>query len=277
MANLAWHSVAFSLFKAPIRLVQILHSNALSYWIRHYNSQVMPVRDQPAIIISPHQDDETLGCGGLIALKRQQRSQVAIVFLTDGGASQPLDSNCQNLVDLRRQEAIAALNILGVSTSDIYFLDYPDGKLQGISESEQQKLVTQLSALLEQYQAQEVYVPHYKDGHGDHEAAFRVTAAALSKISRTIELFQYPIWLFWNRPLLLKLKQQDLAGAYRLNISTVKAKKHEAIQVYQSQLPVLPFGFLNLFLRSTEVFFARPINPQNQPLQVSTLIRDPQD
>jgi hypothetical protein len=35
----------------------------------------------------------------------------------------------------------------------------------------------------------------------------------------------------------------------------VQAKKHEAIQAYQSQLPFLPVGFMNLHLDSTELFF----------------------
>lgn len=241
-------------------LPQILHSNAVLHWIRHYNSQTISVSNQSAIVISPHQDDETLGCGGLIALKRQQGDQVAIVFLTDGGASRIFDPDCLDLISLRRQEAIAALNTLGVPTSDIHFLNYPDGELQELSEAQQQSLATQLSALVEQYQAQEIYVPHAKDGHRDHEAAFQITQTAIATLSRSIELFQYPIWLFWKRPIFLKLHRHDLTNAYRIDISLVQARKHEAIQAYQSQLPFLPVGFIHPYLDSTELFFRTAIS-----------------
>lgn len=234
-------------------LARTLHFNILSQWMRQNKSRSMTISDRSSIILSPHQDDETLGCGGLIALKRQRETQVAVVFLTDGGGI----PGCQEQAQLRRQEAIDALNLLGVSSSDIYFLNYPDGKLQELSQPEQHSLVGQLSALFEQYQAQEVYVPHFKDGHLDHEVAFQLGQAAIAKTSHTIELIQYPIWLFWKRPFLLKLKQQDLRGAFQLDITSVKAKKHDAIQVYQSQLPVLPFGFLIPYLSATEVFFVQ--------------------
>jgi len=236
-----------------VRLAQILHFNVLSRWMRQNKSRSITISDQPSIILSPHQDDETLGCGGLIALKRQRGIRVAVVFLTDGGGI----PNRREQAELRRQEAIKALNLLGVSSLDIYFLNHPDGRLQELSQSEQNSLVNQLSALFEQYQVQEVYIPHFKDGHLDHEATFQVGQAAIAKTSHAIELIQYPIWLFWKRPILLKLKQQDLRGAFQLDISSVKAKKHRAIQVYQSQLPVLPFGFLNPYLSSTELFFVQ--------------------
>ncbi|MGG6267366.1 PIG-L deacetylase family protein [Leptolyngbya sp. AN03gr2] len=243
------------------RLVQVLHFYLLSQWTRYFSGQIMTVSDRPSIIIAPHQDDETLGCGGLIALKRQAGITVAVVFLTDGdNNSLTVNESCEDSVSLRRQEAIAALQILGVSTSDIYFLNYPDGQLQTLSEPEQQQFIAQLTVLIEHYQAQEVYVPHSKDGHSDHEMAFQTVQATLTGIARNIKLFQYPIWLFWQRTFPLQLTQQDLAGACRLNIAAVRTQKQTAIQVYQSQLPSLPFSFLRPFRASTELFFVQPTN-----------------
>src|SRR4030065_330273 len=40
-----------------------------------------------AVIFAPHQDDETLGCGGTIMLKRKAGTPVACVFMTDGSTS----------------------------------------------------------------------------------------------------------------------------------------------------------------------------------------------
>ncbi len=242
------------MIKFVVRLAQILHFNVLSQCARFYNLRSMTVSNLPSMIVSPHQDDETFGCGGLIALKKQLGVRVAVVFLTDGGGTSTT-RGYQEHVTLRQQEAIEALSILGVSNSDIYFQNYPDGRLQALSESEQQSLESQLQEIIERYEAQEVYVPHCKDGHCDHEAAFQVVKTAIAQLSCKVQIFQYPIWLFWKRPFLLQIKRRDLAGAYRLNISPVKTKKQAAIQVYQSQLPILPFGFLIPYQGSTELFF----------------------
>ena len=37
-----------------------------------------------SLILAPHQDDELLGCGGMIATKARLGAYVAIAFLTDG-------------------------------------------------------------------------------------------------------------------------------------------------------------------------------------------------
>jgi LmbE family N-acetylglucosaminyl deacetylase len=39
------------------------------------------------LVVAPHPDDETLGCGGLISLLAQNGSAFYIVFVTDGSAS----------------------------------------------------------------------------------------------------------------------------------------------------------------------------------------------
>src|SRR5689334_3255841 len=56
-------------------------------WLLHIGSKSMDVSQKPALIISPHQDDEVLGCGGVIGLKREQGIPVQVVFITDGAGS----------------------------------------------------------------------------------------------------------------------------------------------------------------------------------------------
>ena len=43
----------------------------------------------PVLVIAPHPDDETLGCGGLIAASVRAGHRVHTVFVTEGGASHP--------------------------------------------------------------------------------------------------------------------------------------------------------------------------------------------
>ena len=41
------------------------------------------------LVIAPHQDDETLGCGGYILLRRLEALPVDVLYITDGRASHP--------------------------------------------------------------------------------------------------------------------------------------------------------------------------------------------
>jgi N-acetylglucosamine malate deacetylase 1 len=233
-----------------------LHSTFLVSNLVNFTSRPMAIDGRSAMVFSPHQDDETLGCGGMIALKRQCKGSVSVVFLTDGqsGVADPSLSGEQR-VKLRKQEAIAALTILGVEKSDVHFLDKPDGTLSHLSESQRQQTIDRLIQLLRDYQPQEIYVPHRRDRHADHEATYELVQAAMMQLGLQATVRQYPIWIFWKAPLLLDLQVKEIVGAKRLSIQSVVEKKRAAIAVYDSQCQALPTGFLKRFTAADEFFW----------------------
>src|SRR6266568_3565459 len=80
------------------------------------------------VIIAPHQDDETLGCGGLIALRSQRGGSTRIVYLTDGSGSHlghPVFSPAA-IATQRRIEAQAATTLLGLKPEQLTFIDARD-------------------------------------------------------------------------------------------------------------------------------------------------------
>ncbi len=243
--------------------LQYLHSSLLCRWILLRRSQPLGFNQKSAMVFSPHQDDETFGCGGMIAYKCEQEIPVIVVFLTDGQGAGVSDS-ANTLVQTRQQEAVTALGILGVKSSEIHFLAKPDGSLQNLKPEDRQKTISQVSALIRYYQPEEIYVPHHKDCHSDHEATYQLVKTAMSdekllgiyaQNQITVELLQYPIWLFWRAPLFILLKLQDIAAAHWFSITPVQEKKNRAIASYKSQMENLPRGFINRFLDSYEIFF----------------------
>lgn len=236
--------------------IQYLHANILWKWVLSQGSQQIQFSNKSAMVFSPHQDDETFGCGGMIAYKRKQGIPVTVVFLTNGEGAAGIDIDLQNqIVVTRRKEAMTALKILGVEAKNIHFLAKPDGELQNLDIEERQQTVQQLATLLKTYQPEEIYVPHRKDCHIDHEATFTLVKAGIYAANLQPELLQYPIWLFWRSPLFILLKLTDLAAAYRFSITSVQDEKKLAIASYSSQLQSLPQGFVKQFLNSYEIFF----------------------
>jgi LmbE family N-acetylglucosaminyl deacetylase len=236
--------------------LQSIHCHLLTQWILRWGSQPLKFSKKSAMVFSPHQDDETFGCGGMIARKREQDIPVIVTFLTDGRGSHGSDLNIQNqIIHIRKQESINALNILGVNPSEIHFLDQLDGSLKKLNPDKKQELINQISELIKFYQPGEVYVPHRKDCHQDHEATYHLVKAAIAQAEITVELLQYPIWVFWRAPLFILLKIQDISLAYRLSITSVQEKKKRAIAIYASQMQSLPNGFIKRFLESEEIFF----------------------
>jgi N-acetylglucosamine malate deacetylase 1 len=242
--------------------LRIIHLNLVRYWVVERQSRPFSLSDRSAMVFAPHQDDEVLGCGGLIALKCLQNTPVRVVFVTDGKAFHGDYSPYQQseAVSNRKLEAIAALSTLGLAPTEIDFLDQPDGELQQLSEVQKQDLIEQIVGLLQTYQPQTVYVPHAQDAHPDHEATYTLVKAAIAlrdrnSTSQPIELWQYPIWIFWLRVLFWNLKLRSIWCSYHLDIKSVQSQKIAAISLYKSQHQVLPLAFLKQFYLPYEIYF----------------------
>lgn len=230
--------------------------NVFYNWLVRFKSKPIEANNKPAIVFSPHQDDETIGCGGTIAIKRSQGIPVKVVFLTDGRfGSKPDWVKPENAIQFRQEEAMEALDILGIEPSQALYLGETDGSLGQLSPEKQNLLITKLVEIIQSFEPQEVYVPHYHDGHPDHEATYSLVKSAIQRSKMQIDMLQYPIWMLWRNPLSKHEYLHKNSHLYRLSIGSLKQKKHQAIAAYKSQTPNLPSSFNQAIYSSYELFF----------------------
>jgi LmbE family N-acetylglucosaminyl deacetylase len=239
-----------------------------------------------AVVFAPHQDDETLGCGGTIFLKRRTGAPVACVFMTDGSASHKRFIPEEELRGLRKTEALEAVEVLGVKREDVHFLDFPDGKLDEFRETAVGKTVE----FLENYRPEEVYAPSRTDGIPDHECTYCVIVEAVRRSGRLIDICEYPVWL-WSRwpwvPLKIRPGGDTIKSAMKgiqagfglrlihnfrsaVYVGDSLAAKRQALSKYKTQMTVLRPGvewptlgkisdgeFMKCFFQEFEVFRCR--------------------
>lgn len=169
------------------------------------------------LVLAPHPDDESLGCGGAIALHYRQGDRVKVVFATDGAAGDPLGHYAGlDYRELRREEARRAGAILGVD--EIVFWDFADGRL-----AEAQDLSQRLEALLEADRPGIIYRPSTLEIHPDHWALGLGIEKALRTYTPSIGDFRYEIWA-------------TVQPTHALDITPVWDVKLKAVEQYQSQL-----------------------------------------
>jgi LmbE family N-acetylglucosaminyl deacetylase len=149
-----------------------------------------------ALVIAPHFDDETLGCGGTLALKSRLGAEIDIVFLSDGAASHGSGIDGRRLSAIRRSEAEDALEALELRLGHVTFGDLPDGGLAGVLDD----AVGLISSALVQGRPMQVYAPHKGDDHADHTAATTATEAAIEAVDAKVELYEYPVWQWQQWP-----------------------------------------------------------------------------
>jgi LmbE family N-acetylglucosaminyl deacetylase len=217
-------------------------------------SRPLPAADLalPAVVFAPHQDDETLGCGGLVALKRARGVPVVVVFLTDGRTSHSRFLDADELARRRRDEALAACRTLGVEDGSVRFLDFRDGELTGAVDA----AATRVAALLRELPDHALLVPYGGDTTADHRATREAVLRALALLEggRRRVLLEYPVW-FWHHwpwvcpPVARRLHRpavvmRGLAAAgrrlldlrWRVDVAAVLATKRRALDCHLTQM-----------------------------------------
>ena len=193
------------------------------------------------LVVAPHPDDESLGCGGAIALLRNYGIEVFVLVLSDGTLSHPnsVKFPAEKLRDVREKEMLEALEILGVQSENTTFFRYKDRSVPNECAG---KTVGQCRDYLGKIKPQTILVPWRRDPHPDHRAAYTLINAA----NESAKILEYPIWL-WEIAESADAPRSDEVFVHRLDISPVTEKKRRAINAHVSQTTDLidddPDGF----------------------------------
>ena len=135
------------------------------------------------LVIAPHPDDETLGCGGTLArLAPRCEIQVLLVTNGDGGGDLPAGTS-----ERRKQEMSAAAKVLGI-TAAVLHLDQPDGEFSD-SPAYREALTTHI----ERVQPNWVFLPWLGDSHRDHARIAQASSEVLQR-SCAEQLLYYETW-----------------------------------------------------------------------------------
>ena len=187
---------------------------------------------RPALVLAPHADDESLGCGGLIAEACGRGTPPVVAILTDGSMSHPGSRTHPpaRLKALRQAEARAAMAALGMPEDRLHFLDLPDGRAPR-EGPDMEGSAARLAALARANGVGAVFTTWEHDPHPDHVAAHVIgqTAARLAGV----RLVSYPVW-GWTLPAGTRLPVATVSGL-RLDVSRHLPAKARAIAAHASQ------------------------------------------
>jgi LmbE family N-acetylglucosaminyl deacetylase len=195
------------------------------------------------LILAPHPDDESLGCGGLIAACTAAGRMPLVAVLTDGAGSHPksLSFPPDRLREVRAHEVRQAVGCLGLPPDRVVFLGQPDTAAPhggpGLDA-----VVERLIALVRP-NCTAILAPWRHDPHCDHEAA-SLAAAAVARAAG-IRHVAYPVW-GWMLPANGLVPEQPGDG-WRLGIGKFLVAKRRAVRAHRTQYGGLitddPSGF----------------------------------
>jgi LmbE family N-acetylglucosaminyl deacetylase len=223
----------------------------------------------PMLIIAPHQDDETLGCGGLIASASALGLRPRVAYLTDGAASHTGSPTwpASRIAATRRREAIEALDILGVSPPDIRFLDWPDAAPRAPGSVPYESTVAEMLAWMGEFAPRGLWSPWGGEAHCDHRAAAQLARDLATRWAgaRPIAEMSYLVW-GWAEAGLIEAAR--LQRPWALPCRQTVPLRRRALARHRTQLTdiiddadrgfTIPAGLAAVTDRTFEIYLGRP-------------------
>jgi LmbE family N-acetylglucosaminyl deacetylase len=239
--------------------------NALGHLVSRVATDVTESTSiRSCLVLAPHPDDETLGCGVTMMRRVEGGASVRVVVATDGGKWPPEGDPVHNAA-VRRAELREATQLLGLADAAVTQLGFPDNGLVDAGES----LVDAIADAVRSARPADVLVTSEHDPHRDHAALGLAARHALS--GTDTRLLVYPVWQ-WLRPgaWIRTLRSSGRPEAVRTE--GFLSRKRAAIGVYRSQVAPLssdrwdeglPSMFLRHFFGANEIFL--PVSVDGSP------------
>ncbi len=215
-------------------------------------------RGEPIMVLTPHPDDETLGCGAMIAAASKRSVKITVVCLTDGAGSHPSSRSypSSTLALLRFGELKAAVEHLSEGAADVVSFGLPD---QGVSDEllQNHNIIERLLEIAHRRRIKTLFTTWEHDPHPDHEVAAKIAFELVRQRSETF-LWQFPVWG--------RFIEQDAAVSqlYTFDVTLFASIKAKALGAHASQMSQLinddPAGFVmeetvqRHFIEAPEIF-----------------------
>jgi len=184
--------------------------------------QDMNLKNKRLLILSPHQDDEILGCGCLIKKALEQNSTVKCIYISDGSQSLSHGLSPEALAELRKVEATELAKSMGMD--EPLFMDCPDGNV----DYNDMETAKKIADVIENYKPDVILIPYFLDGHKDHTATSGIFIAAAKMLEnhKHFDIYCYEI----NSPI-------SVYGiSHYVDCSGYLDSKREALKFYGSQI-----------------------------------------
>ena len=185
------------------------------------------------LFVTPHPDDETLGCGGTIFKYKAMNDKISWLIMTN---ISPGSGYKAEDVKKRQKEIESTAGKYGFD--NVIKLDFPTAGLDTVPHSE---VVEAVRSSINKLRPDTVYVPNRNDVHSDHRVTFDAVISSAKSFHcpflRKILMYEVISDTEFSPP----LRDRAFCPNTFSDISEYLDKKLSVMRVYESELGEHPF------------------------------------
>ncbi len=174
------------------------------------------------LVISPHPDDEALGCGGTLCIHKENKDEIFIIYMTSGEKGNTDKLPEEKTAIIREKEARKVSKVYDAKKIEFWHL--PDGAVEASDE-----IVKKMHKKILSINPDVIYVTSENEKHPDHRAAAAIIKKAVEKLSKKPQVLMFEIWT--------PIQKIGLVS----DISDYIKEKMRAIKLYKSQCAIINY------------------------------------
>ena len=191
------------------------------------------------LVVAAHPDDEILGCGGTLAKLASCGEEIAVLFVAEGESArfsydQLESTSVKQKIEERYSNAVTALESVGVSPTNVTFLNFPCCRLDQIPIIE---LTKKIEEKVSSFNPSCIFCNAANDINIDHRVVFNATLAAARPLKspslRSIYCFEVLSSTEWNTT-------RPFQPTHFECITNFIDQKIEAMRIYGKELMDFP-------------------------------------
>lgn len=206
-----------------------------------------------SIVISPHPDDEILGCGGTLLKRIDQKNELGWIIVTSANESFGWS---KAKIKKRLEEIEKIRKLLKIKDKNIFFLNFEAASLDTLPVS---NLISSIASIFDSFNPNEVFLPNKADAHSDHRIVFDAVSACCKsfRCESINRVLSYETISETN----LYLNKDTLFNPnYYEDISLYLTKKLAAMDIYKSEMGKFPFPRSKKSIEAQAIFRGSFVN-----------------
>jgi LmbE family N-acetylglucosaminyl deacetylase len=185
------------------------------------------------VVISPHPDDDVIGCGGMMWKRALAGDEVHSIYLSSGEmGGRPEGMSAEDHIKQRENEAAVASEVLQIAM--VHFLRAPDQQVN-ITAWLPERLKALLTRIISNEYGMgagdidELYVTHPAELHPDHSGAAAIVRSLLPLLPGVKRALSYEVWT----PLPTFDVVEDITAEAGMKRAAIRCHKSQAQNAFE--------------------------------------------